>query len=150
MVNWHPLRNHLAPFGRSRLYHVGIYWVYLYPLLKGFNGKGLRLNSGPGPSIPRLTTIFPFQGCRFGPESSRQTLVSSIFRSNCFISSGGGLCFRKCMGQICNPAKLYGKKHTNELNGSFRMDLSSRGLSFSQGIFKDFLFPTEKDVWVSG
>jgi len=79
-----PFRKHLAPFGRSRLYHVGIYWVYLYPLLKGFNGKGLRLNSGPGPSIPRLTTIFPFQGCRFGPESSRQ------FRSNCFISSGGG------------------------------------------------------------
>ena len=40
------------------------------------------------------------QGCRFGPESSRQTLVSPIFRSAGTICGGS---FRKMYrGQICN------------------------------------------------
>ena len=49
--------------------------------------------------------VFQKQGCRFGPESSRQTLVSPIFRS--LVVPSMALFLRIYRGQICNLEKLW-------------------------------------------
>ena len=58
------------------------------------------------------------QGCRFGPESSRQTLVSPIFRSIGTIC--GGLFPKMFWGQICNLEIGRCKPKTVFLSKKFR------------------------------
>ena len=53
------------------------------------------------PGVPKFSRSEVMKGCRFGSESSRQTLVSPIFRSLATV----GRCFSSCRGgQICDLA----------------------------------------------
>ena len=60
-----------------------------YPLLFLFNPYS-HCTGGVHKGFPMID----YQDCRFGPESSRQTLVSPIFRSSLLPSVAD--CFRKC------------------------------------------------------
>ena len=73
---------------------MGVWIVILLPSLapKGVSSKCWKVENSS-----------QFQGCRFGPESSRQTLVSPICRSLSMICGGlfakmfGGQIFRLCI-----------------------------------------------------
>ena len=58
----------------------------------------------------RFETHMRWQGCRFGPESSRQTLVSPLFRSSLVP------CVAACWGQICNLGVVIADSHISNNN----------------------------------
>ena len=76
------------------------FWCSLAPHL-----VGKRIIPGDPNRSPIITAeIEKSQSCRFGPESSRQTLVSPLFRSLQSVAAS----FWKCTGnKICNLVKLY-------------------------------------------
>ncbi len=79
----------------------------LQPLLnvKSYQGtqgtNHLSIQTTEGTTIIHWIEILP-QGCRFGPESSRQTLVSPIFRSSLVPSVALLVSENVFRGQICN------------------------------------------------
>ena len=95
------------------------FWGSLDPHL-----VGTRIIPGDPNRSPIMTgEIEKSQSCRFGPESSRQTLVPQLFRALPSVAAS----FWKFIGnKICNFVKLY-----------------IQGIFFSQGTFEDcvFLFP---------
>ena len=58
----------------------------------------------------RFETHMRWQGCRFGPESSGQTLVSPLFRSSLVP------CVAACWGQICNLGVVIADSHISNNN----------------------------------
>ena len=126
--NGHPNRLHLHAHHDT---HGNIQWyivIFLSP-----NTFGILIN---------------FQGCRFGPQSSRQTLDSPIFRSSLVPSVAD--CFRKMYDK--SATLILSHRHAattpNQISNSHGSSTMFRGVGSPHGLYpRPSIFGLTKAFW---